>query len=165
MSDHRLRRPEPGPFEAELLAALPYLKQVGRRLARSEDGADDLVQDGVERALRKRDRYRGDGSLQSWIAAIMTNIRRSELRRNERRGVHDDLDDCGEAICVPPCQPAYFEAGRVWRKMRMLPGREQRALYFVGVRGESHIDFARREGIAPGTVKSRLSRARSRLAE
>jgi RNA polymerase sigma-70 factor (ECF subfamily) len=152
-------------FQAELVAALPYLYRVGRRLASSGDRAEDLVQDGVEQALRKRGRFRGDGSVRSWVAAIMANLHRSRVRRDGRRGVHENVDDCRDLIAVAPPQPAYSAIGRLWLRVRTLPSRERRAIYLAGLCGVSHAELARRERVAPGTIKSRLSRARARLAE
>jgi len=65
---------------------LPHLRRYARALTRDPDGADDLVQDTLERAIARRDRYRPGTSLRSWSFTLMHNLHIDQCRGRQRRG-------------------------------------------------------------------------------
>ena len=68
-------------FHEDLEHLLPDLNRFARVLTRNEDDAYDLVQDCVERALRKRELFNDGSSLKSWLFTVMRNIFISQRRR------------------------------------------------------------------------------------
>ena len=75
-------------FLDEIEESVPALRRYARALTRNADRADDLVQDCLERAIRKQGLWRPTGSLRSWLFRILLNLYRNELRTNRRRGEH-----------------------------------------------------------------------------
>ena len=68
-------------FQTELQDLIPDLTRFARSLTRNEDNAHDLVQDCVERALRKKALFQAGTSLKSWLFTLMRNIFISGKRR------------------------------------------------------------------------------------
>ena len=89
-------------FLDEIEAAVPALRRYARALTRDADRADDLVQDTLERAIRKRALWRPTGPLQAWLFRMLLNIYRNDLRGQRRRGTHLALDAMG----IEPATPA-----------------------------------------------------------
>jgi len=80
-------------FLDEVEAAVPALRRYARALTRDVDRADDLVQDTLERAIRKRALWRPTGPLQAWLFRMLLNIYRNDSRGRRRRGDHVPLED------------------------------------------------------------------------
>jgi RNA polymerase sigma-70 factor (ECF subfamily) len=153
--------PAPTAFEAEVLALLPSLRRYSRSLARSDADGEDLLQDCVEKALARRAQWRGV-NLRGWLTTIMTNLYRSRLRQ---RGRHEfvELDDEVD----PPAQDAGtdpLERSRLEMALNALAPEARAILMLVVVEGHTYQDVATIMDIPIGTVMSRLSRARQRLA-
>jgi hypothetical protein len=72
-------------FLDEIEAAVPALRRYARALTRDTDRADDLVQDCLERAIRKRSLWRPTGPLQAWLFRMLLNIHRNNARTLRRR--------------------------------------------------------------------------------
>src|SRR5271154_796947 len=65
----------------DVVACMPNLKRFARRLTRSEDAVEDLVQETVARALGNLDRYQPTGDLKAWLFTIMKNHVRDLWRK------------------------------------------------------------------------------------
>ncbi len=63
---------------------VPPLRRYARALTHNSDLADDLVQDCLERAIRKSGLWRPTGSLQAWLFKMLLNIYRNDLRQRRR---------------------------------------------------------------------------------
>src|SRR5258708_6229325 len=72
-------------FGAQVVAHLPRLRRFARTLTRHPQDADDLVQVAMERALVRRDQWRPDSSLLSWMFGIVRNAWIDEVRWRRRR--------------------------------------------------------------------------------
>src|SRR5579863_3610132 len=72
-------------FGAQVVACLPRLRRFARMLTRHPQDADDLVQIAMERALVRRDQWRSDSSVLSWMFGIMRNAWIDEVRSRRRR--------------------------------------------------------------------------------
>ena len=70
----------------EIECPVPALRRYARALTHDADLADDLVQDCLERAIRKRHLWRPTGSLRGWLFRILVNIYRNELRSRRQCG-------------------------------------------------------------------------------
>ena len=71
---------------------MPALRRYARALTRNADRADDLVQDCLERAIRKRRLWLPTGPLSAWLFRILLNLYRNEIRQSRRRGDHVPLE-------------------------------------------------------------------------
>lgn len=151
-------------FLTEMESAIPALRRFARALVRDVDGADDLVQSTLERAIRNRSHWRGDGSLNAWLFTILRNLHRNELRRLRRRPAHSPIDGELNEPAHPEEQIDRVYVGEVLTALDTLSEDHQEILLLAAVEGLSYREISAVAGIPIGTVMSRLSRARDALA-
>ncbi len=149
-------------FLDEIEQSVPALRRYARALTRNADRADDLVQDCLERAIRKRGLFRPTGPLQAWLFRILINLWRNDLRFERRRGEHVPIDSIAEPS-VAPAQPGRIALAEMSRAIDRLPDDQREALLLVVLQGMSYEEAARTLGIPPGTLMSRIGRARAAL--
>ena len=158
-----IRQPPTGNFETDLTQLLPRLRIYALSLTRDSVRADDLVQQTVVRSLAGRASFRPGTNFPGWLFRIQRNEFISGLRR-ERPTL--ELND---AILSTLARPHRQENGIVMREFmtafRTLAGDQRRALLQTALEGHSHAQIAGASGIAIGTVKSRVSRARAQLRQ
>ena len=150
-------------FLDEIEATVPALRRYARSLTRNADRADDLVQDCLERAIRKRNLFSPTGPLQAWLFRILINIWRNDLRFERRRGDQIPIDSLIAEPSVAPAQPGRIALSEMSRAIDRLPDDQREALLLVVLEGLSYRDAAGILGIPDGTLMSRLSRARLAL--
>lgn len=150
-------------FLDEIEAAVPALRRYARALTRDIDRADDLVQDCLERAIRKRALWRPTAPLQAWLFRMLLNLYRNDLRSRRRRGDHVPYDEMPIEPSTPPAQPGRLALAEVDRAMVQLADDQREALLLVVVEGQSYADAANILEIPIGTLMSRLGRARAAL--
>ena len=150
-------------FLDEISGSVPALRRYARALTRNADRADDLVQDCLERAIRKRRLWAPTGPLQGWLFKILLNLYRNDARHLRRRGDHVPLDDLVVEPAVPAPQPGRIALGEMSRAIDLLPADQREALLLVVIEGASYGEAAAILDIPPGTLMSRLSRARAAL--
>lgn len=150
-------------FLDEIEATVPALRRYARALTRNADRADDLVQDCLERAIRKRGLFAPTGPLQAWLFRILINLWRNDLRFERRRGDHVPIDSLAFEPSVAPAQPGRIALAEMSRAIDGLPDDQREALLLVVLEGMSYQDAANVLGIPAGTLMSRLSRAREAL--
>lgn len=152
-------------FLDEIEACLPSLRRYARALTRDADLADDLVQDCLERAIRKSGLWRPRGPLRAWLFKILVNIHRNDLRRRRRRPAHMPLEGLGAQLHSAPQQYGRLALAETARALEYLPDDQHEALLLVALEGLSYHEAAGVLGIPVGTLMSRLGRARARLKE
>jgi RNA polymerase sigma-70 factor (ECF subfamily) len=144
-----------------------------RTMGNPEDAADGL-QDGMVAAFRRAGSFRGEAAVTTWLHRVVVNacldrIRASRIRRLD--ALPDDVEDRGTlvATAVPDDRPdvAAEDAERrrrVLAALATLPADQRAALVLVDMEGYPVAEVAEMLGCAEGTVKSRCSRGRTRLA-
>ncbi len=150
-------------FQTELQDLIPDLTRFARSLTRNEDDAHDLVQDCVERALRKKALFQAGTSLKSWLFTLMRNIfisgkRREALDRRSMAMMDGDQSHVQRASQVN----AIFLKETV-AAMSTLSKSERQAIMVLGLHDGSQQSLAKSRGEPVGTVKSRLCRGRAHL--
>lgn len=150
-------------FLDEMEAIVPALRRYARALTRNADRADDLVQDCLERAIRKQSLWRPTGSLQSWLFRMLLNIYRNDLRQVRRRGDQVPIETMLVEPAVAPAQHGRIALAEMARAIDTLPGDQREALLLVVLEGQSYSDAADILEIPMGTLMSRLGRARAAL--
>ena len=150
-------------FLDEIETCVPALRRYARALTRNVDRADDLVQDCLERAIRKRGLFRPTGPLQAWLFRILVNLWRNSLRTERRRGVHVAYDGLVIEPSIQPPQHSRLALGEMNRALDRLPDEQRETLLLIVLEGVSYEEAATILGIPIGTVMSRLSRARATL--
>jgi RNA polymerase sigma-70 factor (ECF subfamily) len=146
-----------------------------RTMGNREDAADGL-QDGMVAAYRRAGTFRGDAAVTTWLHRVVVNacldrLRAAKVRRTE--ALPDDLDeyrDRGSLVSATVEDPADLSVRDERRRLVLtaldrLPAEQRAALVLVDMEGYPVAEAAAMLDCAVGTVKSRCSRARTRLAE
>jgi RNA polymerase sigma-70 factor (ECF subfamily) len=129
------------------------------------DAADDVAAETFVRAFAARARFRpGDcGTARAWLFTIATNLMRDEARRGRRR-----VAALGRLAAEPPAAQAGPLTERdpaLAAALAALRPQEREAVLLLAWGELSYEEIARVTGVRPGTVRSRLNRARARLQE
>jgi RNA polymerase sigma-70 factor, ECF subfamily len=142
---------------------IPHLRRYARALLRDADAADDLVQDCLERALKKRQLWRRKGSLRSWLFRIVytqfLNGRAKRKKAQETIG----LDDLVQSVAIPAAQVDHVEVVEVMEALVTIDEDQRAALLLVAVEGMAYDEAADALDIPIGTLRSRLWRGREAL--
>jgi len=148
----------------EMLGVVPSLRAFAMSLCGSLDRADDLVQETLTRAIANIDSFEPGTNMSAWLFTILRNLFRSEYRKR-RREVEDGDGRHAETLKSHPEQPGRLEFEELRNALARLPADQREALILVGASGFSYEEAAAICGCAVGTIKSRVNRARTRLAE
>lgn len=148
-----------------LLPEMPRLRRFAMRLTHNPSDADDLVQSSLLRALQKQDLFKEGTNLFSWVSRIMFNIFATQFRRKKKFETQYEPDLYIDKACVGPSQEASVDLVTVSTCMERLSRKHSDILVAVCVKGMSYEEVALEMRIPVGTVRSRLSRARSTLQE
>lgn len=145
-----------------LLAELPRLRRYARALVGDRAGADDLVQDTLERAWANAAQWRPGKALRPWLFGIMHNLRIDQYRRNVPPLY--PLDDAAE-VATRATQGDRLDVLALDAALARLPEEQRQVLLLVSLEEMSYGEVASALGIPPGTVMSRLARGRERLRQ
>lgn len=152
---------------------------VAYRVMGEGEAAADATQEAFISAYRHLDSYRG-GSFRGWLMRIVTNACYDELRRRKRRPAvsleemttaPDGSESDSEAVLAAPDELPEDRAQRhelasaIQRCLGRLPDEMRTVAVLCDVQGLDYAEIAQATGVALGTVKSRLSRARARLRD
>jgi RNA polymerase sigma-70 factor (ECF subfamily) len=148
-----------------------YRNHVGKvfglclRMTTHRATAEDCTQEAFIQAWRSLPGFEGRSAFGSWLHRIAVNaVLAQGRRRNERLGTLGSAED--EAVALP--DPTVSDAGTVLDLedgLRRLPAGARQALVLVGIYGYSHEEAADLLGIAVGTCKSQVHRARQLLGQ
>ncbi len=147
-----------------MLEAVPSLRAFAISLCGNVDRADDLVQEALLRAWANLDSFQAGTNMSAWLFTILRNLFRSEYRKR-RREIEDVDGSYAESLTSLPEQNSRLEISEFRRALKLLPPEQRESLILVGASGFSYEEAAQICGCAVGTIKSRVNRARSRLAE
>src|ERR1700755_782514 len=146
-----------------MLAAVPSLRAFAISLCGNVDRADDLVQETLLRAMANIDSFQPGTNMSAWLFTILRNLFRSEYRKRRREG-EDTARTSAESLKSPPEQHSRVEFDEFRVALAKLPSDQREALILVGASGFSYEEAAAICECAVGTIKSRVNRARNRLA-
>ncbi len=147
-----------------VLAAVPSLRAFAISLSGNVDRADDLVQETLLRALANIHSFQPGTNMPAWLFTILRNLFRSEYRKR-RREVEDATGMYADSLKSQPEQMGRIEFEELREALAKLTPDQREAVILVGASGFSYEETAASCGCALGTVKSRVIRARARLAE
>lgn len=151
-------------FKRELLSNLPALRAFAVSLSGQHDRADDLVQDTIMKAWAKQDSFEIGTNMKAWLFTILRNEFFSQMRKKGRE-VQDSEGVFTENLAVHPAQYGSLDLQDFRKALDQLPADQKEAIILVGASGFSYEDTAEICSCAVGTIKSRVSRARTRLQE
>ena len=146
-----------------LLAMIPNLRAFAISLCGNHERADDLVQETLLKAWSHIDSFQEGTNLRAWLFTIFRNSYFSEIRKRHRE-VEDRDGKKVESLSVAPAQQGHLDMQDLRKALDMLPPDQREAVVLVGAAGMSYEEAAEIAHCAVGTVKSRVNRARVKLA-
>ena len=149
-------------LQSALLDVLPHLRAFARSLTRNRDQADDLVNDAIVRAISASQQFTPGTNFKAWIFTILRNLFYNEGRK--RHSKFTSIDDLTvNEPSISASQEASLEFCDFRRAFWQLNADQREVLILVGASGLSYEEAAAVCGCRVGTIKSRVSRARSDL--
>jgi RNA polymerase sigma-70 factor (ECF subfamily) len=164
-----IRRAQQG--DADAFEAV-YREHAGRvyalclRMSGDAQAAKELVQDVFVRAWEKLDTFRGESAFSSWLHRLAVNVvlmdRRARARRAED-SLEESDEDSGQVRAALARSPELRMD--LEQAIAALPRMARQVLVLFDVEGYSHAEIGTMLGIAEGTSKAHLFRARGLLKE
>ncbi|MCW5724074.1 MAG: sigma-70 family RNA polymerase sigma factor [Maricaulaceae bacterium] len=148
-----------------IVQEIPHLRRYAWSLTGNQASADDLVQDCLERALRKHNLWMRRGSLRSWLFRILYRIFVSQRRRKIDRAPKTVLEDAGAALAEPARQFEQAHCRDVVEALQSLPEDQRAAVTLVALEGFAYDEAAKILDAPIGTIRSRLSRGREAIRQ
>lgn len=150
-------------FKAQLVSHLPAMRAFARGLSRNAAHGDDLTQEAAMRAWRSQETFIPGTNMRAWLLTILRNVFFATLRRT-RNELEPRTAEIGDDVPVPADQDAALALRDFRRALARLPAEQREALMLVGANGYSYREAAEVVKCQPGTMKSRVCRARKSLA-
>jgi RNA polymerase sigma-70 factor, ECF subfamily len=151
-------------FKTDLLGAIPSLRAFAVSLSQNADRADDLVQETLVKAWDKHKSFQPGTNLKAWLFTILRNEFYSQMRKRGRE-VQDSDGIMTARLAVHPSQQGQLDLKDFKTALEKLPEDQREAIILIGASGFSYEEAAEICDCAIGTIKSRVSRARTRLQE
>ena len=148
----------------ELVTHLPALRAFALSLTRNRATADDMMQDAVLKAWTNMDKFQPGTNMRAWLFTILRNNYYSS-RRKLNREVADVDNAFSDTLSVKPDHDGRLQMMDFKVAFEQLADEHREALILVGASGFSYDDAAEMCGVATGTMKSRVNRARAKLTE
>ena len=150
-------------LRTDMLRLLPDLRAFARFLVRDRTAADDLVQDTVVRALGALPQFQPGTNLKAWLFTILRNLFFEQSRRRRREAAALSAHLPTEAA-VRPDQADAAEMRDLEQVLWRLSPVLREALVLVGAQELTHDEAAAICAVPVGTMKARVSRARTELS-
>lgn len=147
-----------------LVEHLSSLRAFAISLSRNVATADDLVQDTIVKAWTNIDKFQPGTNMRAWLFTILRNTYFSGLRK-VRREVADPDGIHAAGLFTKPDHDGRLAFADFMKAFDQLSAEHREVLILVGASGFTTEQAAETVGVAAGTIKSRVSRARKRLAE
>jgi RNA polymerase sigma-70 factor (ECF subfamily) len=154
----------PPDLRDSILGSVPSLRAFAISLTGDVDRADDLVQEALVRGLAHIDSFQPGTNMQAWLFTILRNQFHTGYRKRKRE-VEDPDGNIAARLSVHPEQVGHLDLEDLKTALTKLPFDQREALLLVGAQGFSYEEAAEICGARIGTIKSRINRARHRLAE
>lgn len=149
-------------WQGDVVALIPALRAFAWSLSRNGSDADDLVQDTLIKAWTHREKFEPGTNLRAWLFTILRNtFYTTALRR--KREVPDPDGKHAATLHAAPSQDWAVALRGLQSALQQLPDEHREALILVGAAGLTYEEAADICGVALGTIKSRVNRARHRL--
>jgi RNA polymerase sigma-70 factor (ECF subfamily) len=155
-----------GAFEALYRANQGRVYALCYRMAGEASLAEELAQDVFVRAWQRLGSFRGESAFSSWLHPLTVNVALSERRQRRRRTARVMSTDDPTVFERPEAPRVGPEAGvDLDRALATLPPGARSVFVLHDVEGYKHEEIAKMTGVATGTSKAQLHRARRLLRE
>lgn len=142
---------------------IPHLRRYAFALTRDRDTADEIVQDCLERALRKRHLWKRSGGIRSWLFRILYRQSIDHHRRLRTDTILAEASVIDSAVTQPANQEHRVDCLKIGEALDRLPTEQRAVVLLAALEGLPYDEIADITGVPIGTVRSRLSRARETL--
>ncbi len=175
----RLRRRDEAAFNELVRLYQGRVFRIVLRMLGDEAEAEDLAQEVFVTVFKSIDKFRGDSKLSTWLYRVAINHAKNRLKYMKRRarGSHKEFDEVGDREGIESAsmntshripRPDQTLEGRqtegiIQRALRELPEEQRELVVLRDVQHLSYEEIQEVTGLVPGTVKSRLHRARVAL--
>lgn len=150
-------------FERLYRAHAPAVHALCRRMVGDERESRDLVQDVFVRAWQRLPSFRGQSSLATWLHRLAVNVVLERLRSAKRDALRFIDDPSDEGLPSPATEAGLDMSMDLDRALAVLPAGARSVFVLHDLHGYSHDEIAQMAGIAPGTARAQLWRARRAL--
>ena len=148
----------------ELISLIPNLRGFAMSLARNRATADDVMQDTIMKAWASIDKFERGSNMKAWLFTILRNTYYTRHRKMKREVA--DVDGAfSSLLSVKPDHDGRLQLRDFRSAFETLPLEQREALMLIGAQGFSYEEAAATTGVAVGTVKSRVNRARAALVD
>jgi RNA polymerase sigma-70 factor (ECF subfamily) len=154
----RARSGDASALEALYRAFETPVYNLARRICRTTEDAEDVMQETFFEVCRSIHRYRGDGSLWGWVRSITASKALMRLRRNKYRDTDELFDDFAPARKEDTALRMDLEAA-----LERLSETSRAVVWLHDVEGYTHEEIGSMMGKTPSFSKSQLARAHARL--
>jgi RNA polymerase sigma-70 factor (ECF subfamily) len=151
-------------FVDGIMSSLSSLRSFAISLTHDVHRAEDLVQETVLKAISRQESFEAGSNLQAWLFTILRNLFFSAHRKTQREVEDADGSYAASMISVPD-QEDKIVVQDLHAALAKLPQEQREAILLVGAEGMAYEEAAEALGVKVGTIKSRVNRARNRLAE
>ncbi|THH38137.1 sigma-70 family RNA polymerase sigma factor [Aliishimia ponticola] len=151
-------------FQDEVVSHVPTLRAFARSLTRDAARADDLVQDTLVKAFSNAEKFQQGTNMRAWLFTILRNLFYSDRRKAVRES-EDPEGTLAAGLSVKPDHDGRLQYAEFQTAFAELSDEQREALTLIGALGMSYDEAAKMCGVATGTMKSRVGRARKELAE
>lgn len=159
---HIIAAAAPFDFKRALLAVVGELRAYAISLTSgSAEAADDLVQETLTRAWGAQERFDPASNIRAWTFTILRNVHYATWHKVKRDTEWDSALE--NQLQASGGQDWHVQFADVFRALTLLPPLQREALILVGAAGWTHEEAAAICNCRPGTIKSRVSRARAAL--
>jgi RNA polymerase sigma-70 factor, ECF subfamily len=143
----------------------PRLYATAVRITHDADAAADLVHDTWVRAIESLDRFEQRSATRTWLTGVLLNRHREWLRERRRDGATEDsnADDLIDPTYASPLDATRFDRLDLEAAIAALAPGFRSVLVLHDIEGFTHDEIGAMLGLAPGTSKSQLARARQRV--
>lgn len=138
---------------------------VGYRIVKDEDEAEDVLQEAFISAFRNLNRYRGDATFGAWLKRIVVNkainaVKRRKMERFPEDGqIEVPIEEIDDQFDFP------FTVEKVRNAIELLPDGYRMVLSLYLIEGYDHAEIAEILGISESTSKSQFNRSKKKLRE
>ena len=156
-------------FERLIRPHVESLRRFARKLERSPDDAEDLLQEALLQGLTRLDQLQSDAAARVWISRVLyrTFLNRCRKRRSDRTEAWSEQAE--QTVILFPGPDSRLSdkqlADRMASAMAQLPEQQRQAVWLVDGQGFKFSEAAEILGVRPGTVASRVARGRATLRQ
>jgi len=154
----KARLGDPVALEALYRAHSTAVYNLARRICRTAEDAEDVLQETFFEVCRSIRNYRGDGSIWGWIRSVASSKALMRLRRNKYRQTDELDDDFAPARAIPAGLTMDLESA-----LSRLTDTARAVVWLHDVEGFTHEEIAGQMGRTVSFSKSQLARAHARL--